>query len=100
MNSRLLMSHMELPPGLLPRGDEGVGSRSYAPTHTIAHHGYAGERCIVPVGDRGRSESIANPGPKPGVCISRHSLSLDSWLRRFLLGALQFANQPTCATRS
>jgi hypothetical protein len=33
MNSRLLMSKMELPPGLLPRGDEGVGSRSYTPTH-------------------------------------------------------------------
>src|SRR5262245_3765159 len=47
MNCRLLTSNMELPPGLLPRGDEGVGSRSYAPTHTIAHHGYAGARCAA-----------------------------------------------------
>src|SRR5262245_332472 len=44
MNSRLLTSNMELPPGLLPRGDEGVGSRSHAPTHTIA---YAGARCAA-----------------------------------------------------
>src|SRR5262245_41401371 len=31
MNSRLLMSNMEHPPGLLPRGDEGVGSPTLPP---------------------------------------------------------------------
>src|SRR6202022_1981183 len=39
MNSRLLMSNMELPPWASYQGDKGFGSRAYAPTHTIAHHG-------------------------------------------------------------
>src|SRR5205807_4548575 len=47
MNSRLLMSDMELPPWASYQGDEGVGSRAYAPIHMIAHHGCAGERCTA-----------------------------------------------------
>jgi transposase len=58
--------------------------------------GLARQDSLTRLADRSQ---LRTPGRSPGFSFREHSLSLDSWLRRFLLGALQFANQPTCATR-
>jgi hypothetical protein len=41
------MSKSGLPQIATVYADIGVDSRSYAPTHTIADHGYAGDRCTA-----------------------------------------------------